>query len=640
MLEPIRRLLSEASTSKGTKAFWQAAARILSEWAGGALVQLDYRGLNESGAATAGTTASGSPVAVDWQDADGRRVHGAFAAIPPGAGTADVRATIEVATHLAVMVGRRASLERERRLGTFLVELSRWLLAAPERELLLRYTLESLLSLVDAQGAYVALRGGEGGMLRVAATVGHCVEFDGFEIGLTTSTTGRVVRTGEALLTQNILAEPDCSPALSPSGTARGALIAPLRTAGGVQGAVGVVRYLRPDADEPPPFGLVDLQYFTAVAAYIAGGLELSEAVSGARAAAERARAMVDGSPLPLALVDGEGRVQQLNEAGCRLFGIAAEREARGAHLEALGLSPSGISLRLVLAQPLSGGPWHGRVLVTQASGDRRICDCTITGLSGIDSKNLLVALYDRTDELRAERELVAREKLATVGEIASGVAHEVNNPLAAIRMEAELLARASRDPEVTAAAATMTREVDRAARIVRSLLRLARRADTTPTRVQVNDLVHDVAEIRQRVLRSENVEFRVRLDDAAPAVLALGQELQQVVINLVTNAEHAVRGRHPAVIELGTQAREGWVRLTVEDSGPGVPAPIRNRIFDPFFTTKGPDEGTGLGLAICQRVVSEVGGKIWLEESALGGAKFFVELPAAPEYVEGTTVG
>src|SRR5207302_2735643 len=162
-----------------------------------------------------------------------------------------------------------------------------------------------------------------------------------------------------------------------------------------------------------------------------------------------------------------------------------------------------------------------------------------ITGLSGIDSKNLLVALYDRTDELRAERELVAREKLATVGEIASGVAHEVNNPLAAIRMEAELLARASRDPEVTAAAATMTREVDRAARIVRSLLRLARRADTTPTRVQVNDLVHDVAEIRQRVLRADNVEFRTRLDQSAPAVLGLGQELQQVVINLVTNAEH-----------------------------------------------------------------------------------------------------
>src|SRR5881296_995623 len=211
------------------------------------------------------------------------------------------------------------------------------------------------------------------------------------------------------------------------------------------------------------------------------------------------------------------------SQAGCRLFGIATESQALGMHLEALGLSPSEISLHLVLARPQTRAPWHGRVLVTQPTGDRRICDCTITGLSGVGRDNLLVALYDRTDELRAQRELIAREKLATVGEIASGVAHEVNNPLAAIRMEAELLGRASKDPDTSTTAATITREVDRAARIVRSLLRLARRADTTPTRVQMNDLVHDVAEIRQRVLRTESVEFRTTLDQSAPAVLGLG---------------------------------------------------------------------------------------------------------------------
>jgi two-component system NtrC family sensor kinase len=256
-----------------------------------------------------------------------------------------------------------------------------------------------------------------------------------------------------------------------------------------------------------------------------------------------------------------------------------------------------------------------------------------VTDLRGLGSEDLLVALYDRTEELRAQRELIAREKLATVGEIASGVAHEVNNPLTAIRMEAELLGRATRDPDAGAAASTIMREVDRAARIVRSLLRLARRADTAPTRIQINELVRDVAEIRQRVLRADNVEVRAQMDQGAEAVLGLGQELQQVVINLVTNAEHAVRGRSPAIIQLTTHAREGWVRLTVEDSGPGVPPDIRNRIFDPFFTTKSPDEGSGLGLSICHRVVSEVGGKIWLEESVtLGGAKFVVELPAAPD--------
>jgi two-component system NtrC family sensor kinase len=207
-----------------------------------------------------------------------------------------------------------------------------------------------------------------------------------------------------------------------------------------------------------------------------------------------------------------------------------------------------------------------------------------------------------------------------------------VNNPLAAIRMEAELLGRSTQDAEASTAAATIVREVDRAARIVRSLLRLARRADITPVRIQLNELVRDVAEIRQRVLRADNIEVRTRMDQGAESVLGLGQELQQVVINLVTNAEHAVRGRPNAVIELATEAREGWVRLTVEDSGPGVPAEVRSRIFDPFFTTKSPDEGSGLGLSICQRVVTEVGGRIWLEDSGrLGGAKFVVELPAAP---------
>src|SRR5213592_2068582 len=642
MLDPIRRLLTEAGKAKQTRAFWQTATEILSGAAGGARVELTYKGLTESGTLEAGVSGKdGETFLTDYHDAEGRHVSARFEGLPAGFPGEVLRSTIEIATHLAVMVARRAGLERERRLGTFLVELSRWLLAAPERELLLRYTLQSVTSLVDAQGAYVALRGVTPDTLRVASTVGQCVELDGAEIAIDASATGRVIRTGEPFLTDNILNEADAQRWLSPSGLARAAMIAPLRTSSGVAGAVGEVRYLRTGAEESIPFTLMELQYLTAVEAYIAGGLELSEAVSGARAAAERAHAMVDGSPLPMALVERSGRVQQLNQAACRLLGIPSEAQALGTHLEALGLSPSEMSLHLVLARPRDGSPWHGRVLVTQPSGDRRICDCTITGVSGVGPDSLLVALYDRTDELRAQRELIAREKLATVGEIASGVAHEVNNPLAAIRMEAELLKRGTRDAETEAAATTIVREVDRAARIVRSLLRLARRADTDPTRVQVHDLVRDVAEIRERVLRADNVEVRTRLDLSVPPVLGLGQDLQQVVINLVTNAEHAVRGLKPAVIQLTTQAREGWVRFTVEDSGPGVPKDIRGRIFDPFFTTKSPDEGAGLGLSICQRVVAEVGGKMWVEDSEeLGGAKFVVELPAAPDRVESETVG
>src|SRR5204863_228789 len=372
MLDPIRKLLTEAGKAKQTRAFWQSATEILGEWAGGARVQLTYKGLSESGTLEAGPSGKdGETFLTDYHDAEGRHVSARFEGLPTGFPGDVLRSGVEIATHLAVMVARRSALERERRLGTFLVELSRWLLAAPERELLLRYTLQSVTSLVDAQGAYVTLRGADPETLRVASTVGQCVELEGAEIAIDASATGRVIRTGEPFLTDNILTDAGAQPALSPSGMAR----------------------------------------------------------------------------------------------------------------------------------PRDGSPWHGRVLVTQPSGDRRICDCTITGLSGVGPDGLLVALYDRTDELRAQRELIAREKLATVGEIASGVAHEVNNPLAAIRMEAELLKRGTRDADTEAAASTIVREVDRAARIVRSLLRLARRADTDPTRVQLHDLVRDVAEIRERVL-------------------------------------------------------------------------------------------------------------------------------------------
>jgi signal transduction histidine kinase len=619
-------------------AFWQAVAGALSAARGGARVVLTYRGLHESGAADAGdATGPGPAFQVEAVDADGRRVVAAITGGPAGAESPDLHGTLTVAQRLAVMVGRRAALERERRMGAFIVELSRWLFAAPDTELLLRYTVQSIVALLEAQGGYVALREETTARprLRVVTAVGDAADLVNREFDLNASTTGRVIRTGEAVITADANAEPDRARSAWRHGERAGSsLIAPLHTSRGVIGAIGVIRFRRESGPDPEPFALADLHYFTAVAAHVAGGIELSQAVEATRVAANRASAMVNASPLPLALVDGDGRVQQLNEAGRLVFGLAPDGQPVGRSLEGLGLSSSELPLHAILAGRRDGTPWHGRVVVSQPGGDRRICDCTVTGLPGLGSPHLLVALYDRTDELRAQRELLAREKLATVGEIAGGVAHEVNNPLTAIRMEAELLGKTNTDPEVGAAATTIMREVDRAARIVRSLLRLARRADLTPVRVNVNELVRDVAEIRHRVLRSENVEVRTTLDPGAPVVLGLGQELQQVVINLATNAEHAVRGRNPAVVELTTQGRSGWVRLTVDDSGPGVPAEIRARIFDPFFTTKSPDEGSGLGLSICQRVVAEVGGKIWLEDSPLGGARFVVELPAAPEKI------
>jgi signal transduction histidine kinase len=627
------RLLRDAREASTVQAFWDRAADSLRVWSGAAQVMLRYEAERERGAVTTGGAPEAEPQTVTRTE-DGRRVDLAFHGARPGIPTADLDTAADLIGQLTLMVSRRASLEHNQRLGNFVIELSRWLLAAPERDLMLRYTMQTVMTLLDAEGAYAALLEPQAAGVRCVVALGRSAEFEGMLLPLEHSTTGRVVRGGEAMITDNLREEPDIylPPTALAAALARAAMIAPLQSSTGVLGAIGLIRFRRggADAQAPPAFTIADLHFFTGVAAHVAAGLELSHAVETTRVTADRTSAMVQASPLPLLLVDPTGRVHLMNEAGRRVFGLDGSADVTGAPLDRLGISTPDGDLLPLLNSARHGGPWHGRVVVRQPSGDQRICDCTVTDLEGLGSEDVLVALYDRTDELRSQRELIAREKLATVGEIAGGVAHEVNNPLTAIRMEAELLTTAD-DPETGAAARTIVREVDRAASIIRSLLQLARRADTAPTPVHVNDLVRDVAEIRRRVLRTANVQVETDLDPRTPAVLGLSQELMQLVINLVTNAEHALRHWTPAVIRISTAGGQGWVRLVVEDSGPGVPAEIRHRIFDPFFTTKSPDEGSGLGLAICQRVASELGGRIRLEDSDLGGARFVVELPAAP---------
>jgi signal transduction histidine kinase len=635
MQDLTRRLLGNAREAVSVQAFWDCAAATLRVWTGSTKIVLHYQGLREKGVVTTDGVSTGAPRRARWSDESGRTADVELYGPRPDLPAADLDAALELAGGLAPMVGRRALLEHDQRLGNFSIELSRWLLAAPERDLMLRYTLQSVMKLFDAEGAYAALREPGSDALRVVVALGRAAELDGMLIPLEQSTTGRVVRTGEALITGNIREEPDIylPPTALSAALARAAMLAPLQSATGVLGAIGLIRYRRGGADvqPPPPFTVADLHFFLGVAAHVAAGLELSHVVRTTRATADRAVAMVEASPLPLVLVDLDGRVHLINEAGRRVFGLEDANAVVGTPLDTLGISSAKGDLPTVLAGARGGGPWHGRVVVAQPSGDRRLCDCTVTDLQGLGSTDMLLALYDRTEELRAQREMVAREKLATIGEIASGVAHEVNNPLAAIRMEAELLSSAA-DPDTEASARTIMREVDRAAGIVRSLLQLARRSDTTPTPVQLNHVILDVAEIRRRVLRPESVDVQTDLDEHAPPVLGLSQELVQVVLHLVTNAEHAVRGRSPAVIRLGTRSLDGWVQLTVEDSGPGVPDDIRARIFEPFFSTKRPDEGSGLGLTVCQRVVSELGGRIFVEDSELGGARFVAAFPAAPQ--------
>jgi signal transduction histidine kinase len=228
--------------------------------------------------------------------------------------------------------------------------------------------------------------------------------------------------------------------------------------------------------------------------------------------------------------------------------------------------------------------------------------------------------------------QLLQAEKLAALGQTISGVAHELNNPLATILTWAERLSGRRVDEETRRGLETILRESDRAARIVRNLLTFARKRHTTRAMVDVNQIVRETLALRSYEQRLSNITILEALPVGLPAVFADPHQVQQVLLNLIINAEQAMigtKGRGTLIIRTWHEAESDAVVVEVNDDGPGVPEDLQARIFDPFFTTKEVGKGTGLGLTVAYAIVQEHGGRINLKSQPGGGTSFYVELPA-----------
>jgi C4-dicarboxylate-specific signal transduction histidine kinase len=262
-------------------------------------------------------------------------------------------------------------------------------------------------------------------------------------------------------------------------------------------------------------------------------------------------------------------------------------------------------------------------------------------------------ALCDMVDKLRDAREAIARqveeerrmrrevetlqqqvirqERLAAIGLLLSGIAHELNNPLQAISGFAELLQRDSDvRQDVRADLALIQKESARASGIIRNLSRFSRQQTWRPTTVYLTDVVASVVELRQRRLQEHGITLEVDEQSSLP-VTAVMTELQQVLLNFVVNAEQAIAADRPVVrrIVIRTRDTATGVRLEVDDSGPGVKFEDESKLFQPFFTTKPVGEGTGLGLSVSYGIIQTFHGTIGYTRSPLGGARFFFELPS-----------
>jgi len=363
--------------------------------------------------------------------------------------------------------------------------------------------------------------------------------------------------------------------------------------------------------------------------------------------------AIVDNALAAIVTADEHGLVVEFNPAAERMFGIAREaaigrpvsaliipdrhRAAHDAGMARLkaGGAPRIIGRRLEMEAKRADGSEFPVEMVLARTENGGCCFYSAF-LADLTQQRATAG------EIERQREALRQsEKLTAMGSLLAGVAHELNNPLAIVMGRATLLeSKCEDEPALRADAARIREAAERCARIVRTFLNMARQKPAEEHNVQVNDLVRGAVDLLQYGLRSGGLSLELALADGLPPVLADGDRLGQIVLNLIVNAQQALATTSPPRrmrIETGIEARRPdrsprvWLR--VADNGPGVDAAHRERIFDPFFTTKREGMGTGLGLSVSRTVAREHGGDLSLEQtSPLGGASFRLSVPLSPE--------
>jgi two-component system sensor kinase FixL len=357
-------------------------------------------------------------------------------------------------------------------------------------------------------------------------------------------------------------------------------------------------------------------------------------------------QAILDAAVDGVVVIDHQGLIKAFSRSAERIFGYGAA-EVLGRNVGILMTDADRAEHDQHIRRYLESGVPHiigrGREVTAQRKGGARFPVFLSVGvLRQGSTPQFLGFIHDLTAEREArEQQQLLRERLilvsrlAMVGEIAAGIAHEVNQPLAAITNYAWACQRllAVSDPdiaEVRAALQEIGAQTVRAAEIIRRLRRLARAAEMRREAVSVNALVSELAELARSEAARQEVHYELELGTDLPLLNIDGSQIQQALLNLLWNAVHALEGRtmNPRRVHIRTRTTpERQVEIEVCDNGPGVPLDLAPRLFEPFFTTK--EHGTGLGLAMSRTIAEAHGGTLSFHPNLQGGACFVMRLPA-----------
>ena len=340
-----------------------------------------------------------------------------------------------------------------------------------------------------------------------------------------------------------------------------------------------------------------------------------------------RYRHLLEGASDAIMTFDALGRFTTVNKAGEDISGYARE-ELIGRYF--VPLLPLDQMARAVkeFARAISGETGSFDTVLLAKGGERR--DITVTYSCPRRTQEVLCVVRDISDARQLQHQLIQSEKMSAIGQLVSGVAHELNNPLASISAFSQLLLADRAFPaDHRHSAEIINTEARRAARIVHNLLTFARQHKSEKVPVNLNRVLDDTLELRTYELNVRGIRIERDFDLDIPETLADVYQLQQVLLNIVTNAEQSMMSSPQRHHRLTVRTRSGdTVRIEIEDTGGGIPPDSLERIFNPFFTTKPVGQGTGLGLSISLGIMSEHGGRIWAENIPDGGARFCIDLP------------